>query len=144
MKIDVEIKSSKIDDRILQIVLKPLVLRLNWMEKDLIQPKNTTMFADFRMFFSFVKHVHPATFRSLIFSSLIDPQRKLQNEQKDKCERFSFRCDSKEKCVQEENLPVDLQLVRLGLLRFHFVLQSSPPGSIPDPQYLHNLLFLVR
>ncbi|CAF4473803.1 unnamed protein product, partial [Rotaria magnacalcarata] len=30
----------------------------------------------------------------------------------------------------------------MGLLRLHCLLQSSPPGSLPDPQFLHNLLVL--
>ena len=38
---------------------------------------------------------------------------------------------------------VDLDLIRTGLLRLHLLLQCSPPGSVPDPQFLSNLLFLV-
>ncbi|CAF4414152.1 unnamed protein product [Rotaria socialis] len=43
---------------------------------------------------------------------------------------------------QKQSLYVDLTCVRMGLLRLHCLLQSSPPGSLPDPQFLHNLLVL--
>lgn len=45
---------------------------------------------------------------------------------------------------QEESLYVDLNLVRLGLLRLNFLMESCPPGSLPDPQFLHSLLLLVN
>ena len=45
---------------------------------------------------------------------------------------------------QEESLYVDLTLVRLGLLRLNFLMESCPPGSLPDPQFLNSLLRLVR
>ena len=44
---------------------------------------------------------------------------------------------------QEESLYVDLSLVRLGLLRLNFLMESCPPGSLPDPQFLNSLLLLV-
>jgi hypothetical protein len=44
---------------------------------------------------------------------------------------------------QEESLYVDLTLVRLGLLRLNFMMESCPPGSLPDPQFLNSLLILV-
>lgn len=44
---------------------------------------------------------------------------------------------------QEEALYVDLSLVRLGLLRLNFMMESCPPGSLPDPQFLNSLLTLV-
>ena len=44
---------------------------------------------------------------------------------------------------QEESLYVDLSLVRLGLLRLNFMMESCPPGSLPDPQFLNTLLTLV-
>jgi hypothetical protein len=44
---------------------------------------------------------------------------------------------------QEETLYVDLTLVRLGLLRLNFMMESCPPGSLPDPQFLNSLLLLV-
>ncbi|CAF0720544.1 unnamed protein product [Adineta steineri] len=43
---------------------------------------------------------------------------------------------------QEESLPVDLTLVRLGLLRLNFMMESCPPGSLPDPQFLNSILIL--
>ena len=43
----------------------------------------------------------------------------------------------------ERHRHVDLDLIRTGLLRFHLLLQCCPPGSVPDPQFLNNLLFLV-
>ena len=45
---------------------------------------------------------------------------------------------------QEESLYVDLTLVRLGLLRLNFMMESCPPGSLPDPQFLNSILLLVR
>jgi hypothetical protein len=44
---------------------------------------------------------------------------------------------------QEESLYVDLTLIRLGLLRLNFLMESCPPGSLPDPQFLNTLLILV-
>ena len=44
---------------------------------------------------------------------------------------------------QEESLYVDLTLIRLGLLRLNFLMESCPPGSLPDPQFLNSLLILV-
>ena len=44
---------------------------------------------------------------------------------------------------QDDSLYVDLILVRSGLLRLNFLMESCPPGSLPDPQFLNNLLFLV-
>ncbi len=44
---------------------------------------------------------------------------------------------------QEESLYVDLTLVRTGLLRLNFLIESCPPGSLPDPEFLNSLLFLV-
>ncbi len=44
---------------------------------------------------------------------------------------------------QEQSLYVDLTLVRMGLLRLNFLIGSCPPGSLPDPQFLNSLLFLV-
>ncbi len=44
---------------------------------------------------------------------------------------------------QEESLYVDLTLIRLGLLRLNFLMESRPPGSIPHPQFLNSLLALV-
>lgn len=43
----------------------------------------------------------------------------------------------------ERHRHVDLNLIRTGLLHFHLLLQCCPPGSVPDPQFLNNLLFLV-
>ncbi len=43
---------------------------------------------------------------------------------------------------QEESLYVDLTLIRLGLLRLNFLMESCPPGSISDPQFLNSLLAL--
>ncbi|CAF0857757.1 unnamed protein product [Adineta steineri] len=42
----------------------------------------------------------------------------------------------------EENLYIDLTLIRMGLLRLNFMLESCPPGSVPDPQFLNSLLIL--
>lgn len=44
---------------------------------------------------------------------------------------------------QEEGVYVDLALVRFGLLRLNFMMESCPPGSLPDPQFLNSLLTLV-
>ncbi|CAF4615501.1 unnamed protein product, partial [Rotaria sp. Silwood2] len=43
---------------------------------------------------------------------------------------------------QEESLYVDLTLVRFGLLRLNFLMESCPSGSLPDPQFLNSLLIL--
>lgn len=212
--------SRNINDVILKIVVKPLVSRLNTIEKELVHPKNTTLYGDIRVFFSYMKQVHQGTFRSLIFSALIDPQKKYKADQKQQQQqissvikersprrhprqsRISMTTDTDRtttshrlsiedysghvsplhreiesnfiqegsdllsnriffsgihsqnrslyeedsSCVtiqQEANLYIDLHLVRQGLLRFHFLLQSCPPASIPDPPFLNNLLFLV-
>lgn len=45
---------------------------------------------------------------------------------------------------RNESLPVDLTLIRVGLLRLHCLMESSPPASIPDPEFLNALLFLVE
>ena len=38
----------------------------------------------------------------------------------------------------------DVTLIRLGLLRLNFLMDSCPPGSLPDPQFLNTILLLVR
>ncbi|CAF0812442.1 unnamed protein product, partial [Didymodactylos carnosus] len=43
----------------------------------------------------------------------------------------------------EETLYVDLTLIRFGLLRLNFMMESCPPGSVPDPQFINSLLTLA-
>jgi hypothetical protein len=69
-----------IDGIILNLIIKPLITRLNDMDKDLLHMKNTSVYNECRMFCLYVKECHGGIFRSLIFSALIDPQRKLQVE----------------------------------------------------------------
>ena len=63
---------------ILNIVVKPLVTRLNSIEKTLFHPKNINLYAEARAFFLYIKEQHGGILRSIIFSPLIDPQRKLK------------------------------------------------------------------
>ena len=72
---------AAIEGIIFQIVVKPLVTRLNTMEKYLLHMKNVTLYGESRAFLLYLKETHGSIFRSLIFSALLDPQRKLQAQQ---------------------------------------------------------------
>lgn len=72
---------AAIEGVIIQIVVKPLVTRLNALEKYLLHTKNVTVYGECRAFLLYLKETHGSIFRSLIFSSLLDPQRKLQAQQ---------------------------------------------------------------
>ena len=51
------------------------------MEKYLLHTKNVALYGECRAFLLYLKETHGGIFRSLIFSALIDPQRKLQAQQ---------------------------------------------------------------
>ncbi|CAF3964235.1 unnamed protein product, partial [Rotaria sp. Silwood2] len=181
-----------IDGFILNIIFKPLAIRLNKMEEYLLTPENVILYSECRAFLIYIKENHGGIFRLALFSSLIDPEKKLQilrqtikdkliqqNDSRIKISRNHGSTDDINESIdqqlqtqpttegqlpinstqllsgslpgcddyssyepQEENLYVDLTLVRTGLLRLNCLIESCPPGSLPDPQFLDSLLFL--
>ncbi|CAF3405487.1 unnamed protein product [Rotaria sp. Silwood1] len=179
-----------IDGFILNIIFKPLVIRLNKMEEYLLTSENVVLYCECRALLIYVKENHGGIFRLAVFSSLMDPEKKLKTLRQTIKDKFIQQNDSKislnhdstdningnidqqlqtqsnkegqlpfnstrvfngpltggDDCSSdghhEENLYVDLTLVRTGLLRLNCLIESCPPGSLPDPQFLNSLLFL--
>ncbi|UJR28934.1 hypothetical protein I4U23_010152 [Adineta vaga] len=207
-----------IDGFILNIIFKPFVTRLIMMKEYLMSSENVALYGECRAFLSCIKENHGGIFRLVVFSSLLDPEKKLKAFQQQEAntklktkgphsfvrqdgttssgkraplkrdlsddndfERhgstgqqlqtvgidetsipniaastFSIKMknararagsliggdDHSLYTHQEESLYVDLTLVRLGLLRLNFMMESCPPGSLPDPQFLNSLLVL--
>jgi len=104
-----------------------LLTRLNHIEDYLFSIENHSLFNECRAFIFYMKENHGGIFRSAIFSSLIESEKKLSREQ-----------------IDEELLPIDFNSIQTGLLRLNFLFKSSPPGIIPDPHFLNSFLFLVR
>ncbi|UJR20708.1 hypothetical protein I4U23_023829 [Adineta vaga] len=183
----VSIGPKGIDGFILNIIFKPFITRLNLMEKQLFTSENTALYNECRAFLIYMKENHGGIFRSAVFSSLIDPERKLKisrqlirdkkistnyellneidenthqeltksnieegqssssiklkNDQQ-KLESLTEVDDRSSYVHQDDNLYIDLPLIRLGLLRLNFIMDACPPGTLPDPQFLNSLLFL--
>ncbi|CAF1372114.1 unnamed protein product [Adineta ricciae] len=161
-----------IDGYILNIIFKPFVTRLNLMEKQLLSSENTALYNECRAFLIYVKQNHGGVFRSAVFSSLIDPERKLKPLRQSNNDRKVMKnCESRNAIAEnsdqelstgrprnpdllietddhssyahhEEHLFIDLPLVRLGLLRLNFITDACPPGLLPDPEFLNSLLLL--
>lgn len=94
-----------IDGIILNIVVKPFVTRLNQIERLLMNGRNIFLYGECRAFLLFVKENHGGIFRSVIFSSLIDPQRKFRAEQKIRQKNgASTRLEKKVRFESIENL----------------------------------------
>ncbi|CAF0992403.1 unnamed protein product [Rotaria sordida] len=207
-----------IDGFILNIVFKPFVTRLIMMKEYLLGSENVALYGECRAFLTCIKENHGGIFRLVVFSSLLDPEKRLKTlkqqeiniKPKTKISHTFIRQDpvnSNGKGVflnrdlsddadldrhgstsqplttygtddapvtnttsstfsiklksarartgslmggddhslythQEESLYVDLSLIRFGLLRLNFLMESCPPGSLPDPQFLNSLLIL--
>ncbi|CAF0895311.1 unnamed protein product [Rotaria sp. Silwood1] len=207
-----------IDGYILNIVFKPFVTRLIMMKEYLLSSENVALYGECRAFLTCIKENHGGIFRLVVFSSLLDPEKKFktlkQQETNTKSKTklppnfirqdpittngkvtlinrdpsddadldrhgntsqpvpiyttdeapitntasstFSIKLknirartgslmggdDHSLYTHQEESLYVDLSLVRFGLLRLNFLMESCPPGSLPDPQFLNSLLVL--
>ncbi|CAF3522158.1 unnamed protein product [Rotaria socialis] len=207
-----------IDGFILNIVFKTFVTRLIMMKEYLMSSENVALYGECRAFLTCIKENHGGIFRLVVFSSLLDPEKKLKAlKQQDlnakakakgsnpfvrqdginsngkgtlinrdlsddadldrhgstshqittngveetpatvtASSTFSIKLknirtrtgsviggdDHSLYTHQEESLYVDLSLVRLGLLRLNFMMESCPPGSLPDPQFLNTLLTL--
>ncbi len=153
------------------------------MEECLLTSENIGLYSECRVFLIYIKENHGGIFRSAVFSSLVDPEKKLKiikekysyhnhelsddinesiNEQlpteegqstinnklKTKETRLTTESliggdDQSSYTNQNGSLYVDLTLVQMGLLRLNFLVESCPPGSVPDPQFLNSLLILV-
>ncbi|CAF1499533.1 unnamed protein product, partial [Adineta ricciae] len=209
-----------IDGFILNIIFKPFVTRLIMMREYLMSSENVALYGECRAFLTCIKENHGGIFRLVVFSSLLDPEKKLKTLQQQQQEgmakakskgphtftrqdatrssgkgtslkrdlsddtdferqgstgqqlqtvgieetsipniassSFSIKLKSARARAgsimggddhslythQEESLYVDLTLVRLGLLRLNFMMESCPPGSLPDPQFLNSILLL--
>ncbi len=143
-----------IDGFILNLIFKSLITRLNHQ----LTIENITLYNECRAFLIYMKENHGGIFRLTMFSSLIDPEKQLKiikerpsmmnihskiRETQSTTESLPEINDHNLYVNHEENLYVDLTLVRMGLLRFNFLIESCPPGSLPDPEFLNSILFLV-
>ena len=115
-----------IDGLMLNVVFKPLITRLYLQEKSRATAENITLYSECRAFLLYMKEHHGGIFRSVTFSALIDSEKALRNNR------------------DKTNAEIDSNLIRAGLLRLNFLMESCPPGSLPDPEFLHSFLYLVR
>ena len=104
----------------MNVVFKPLITRLYLQEKRRSIAENITLYSECRAFFLYMKEHHGGIFRSAIFSALIDSEKAMKT-----------------------HIELDLTLIRMGLLRLNFLMESCPPGSLPDPEFLNSFLYLV-
>lgn len=107
------------------MVFKPLITRLYLQEKRRSIAENITLYSECRAFFLYMKEHHGGIFRSAIFSALIDSEKAMKTHR------------------ENPNIELDLTLIRMGLLRLNFLMESCPPGSLPDPEFLNSFLYLV-
>jgi len=73
-----DIGPQGIDGFILNIIFKSIITRLNMMEEYLLASENFTLYNECRAFLIYIKENHGGIFRLTIFSSLIDPEKKLK------------------------------------------------------------------
>lgn len=117
--------SKTINGLILNVIFKPLITRLYLQDKYRSTAENITLYSECRAFLLYMKEHHGGIFRSATFSALIDSEKALKNNR------------------EKGNAEIDLHLIRMGLLRLNFLMESCPPGSLPDPEFLHSFLYLV-
>lgn len=67
-----------IDGFILNIIFKPFVTRLIMMKEYLMSSENVALYGECRAFLTCIKENHGGIFRLVIFSSLLDPEKKLK------------------------------------------------------------------
>jgi hypothetical protein len=65
-----------IDGFILNIVFKPFVTRLIMMKEFLMSSENVALYGECRAFLTCIKENHGGIFRLVVFSSLLDPEKK--------------------------------------------------------------------
>ncbi len=68
---------KSIDGFILNIIFKPMITRLNMIEEYLLS-ENLALYNECRTFLIYMKENHGGIFRLAVFSSLIDPEKKLK------------------------------------------------------------------
>lgn len=67
-----------VDGFIFSIIFKPLVSRLSKMQGYLLALENMHLYGESRAFLTYIKEHHGGIFRQALFSSLIDPEKKLR------------------------------------------------------------------
>jgi hypothetical protein len=67
-----------IDGYILNIIFKPFVTRLIMMKEYLMSSENVALYGECRAFLTCIKENHGGIFRLVVFSSLLDPEKKLK------------------------------------------------------------------
>jgi hypothetical protein len=67
-----------IDGFILNIIFKPFVTRLIMMKEYLMSSENVALYGECRAFLTCIKENHGGIFRLVVFSSLLDPEKKLK------------------------------------------------------------------
>lgn len=70
-----------IDGFILNIIFKPFVTRLIMMKEYLMSSENVALYGECRAFLSCIKENHGGIFRLVVFSSLLDAEKKLKSVQ---------------------------------------------------------------
>ncbi len=70
-----------IDGFILNIIFKPFVTRLIMMKEYLMSSENVALYGECRAFLTCIKENHGGIFRLVVFSSLLDPEKKLKTLQ---------------------------------------------------------------
>ena len=70
-----------IDGFILNIIFKPFVTRLIMMKEYLMSSENVALYGECRAFLTCIKENHGGIFRLVVFSSLLDPEKKLKTIQ---------------------------------------------------------------
>ena len=70
-----------IDGFILNIIFKPFVTRLIMMKEYLMSSENVALYGECRAFLTCIKENHGGIFRLVVFSSLLDPEKKLKSIQ---------------------------------------------------------------
>jgi hypothetical protein len=68
-----------IDGFILNIIFKPFVTRLIMMKEYLMSSENVALYGECRAFLTCIKENHGGIFRLVVFSSLLDPEKKLKS-----------------------------------------------------------------
>lgn len=67
-----------IDGFILNIVFKPFVTRLIMMKEYLMSSENVALYGECRAFLTCIKENHGGIFRLVVFSSLLDPEKRIK------------------------------------------------------------------
>ena len=70
-----------IDGYVLNIIFKPFVTRLIMMREYLMSSENVALYGECRAFLTCIKENHGGIFRLVVFSSLLDPEKKIKTLQ---------------------------------------------------------------